>query len=129
MARTARIKTQSFSADITDSESTRKCFFNFAGLPFCCALQRLDRASMIVMQDRVELVGQARVKVMTHQFRFRPVDHTDGAFEPFITQRRCDIVVVSKSEKEVWNVDFVKKRFVTFPMRRTHILALSRSVP
>ena len=81
------------------------------------------------MQDRVELIGQARVKVMTHQFRFRPVDHADGAFEPFITQRRRDIDVVSKSEKEIWNIDFVKKRFVTFRMCRTHIFALGRSVP
>ena len=76
-------------------QSRRKCFLHFAQLPFCCALQRLDRAGVIVMQDRVELIGQTRVKVMTDQFRFRPVNHADGALEPFTAQMRRKIDIVS----------------------------------
>ena len=66
------------------------------------------------MQDRVELVGQTRVKVMTHQFRFRPVDHADGALEPFHSKMRRHIDIISEVEKEIGNIDFVEKRFVTF---------------
>src|SRR4029450_1063344 len=60
--------------DITDSESTRKCFFNFPGLPFGGALQRLDGASVIVMQDSIELIRQASMKVMTDQLPSRSID-------------------------------------------------------
>ena len=34
-----------------------KRFFYFTQFPFGCALQRLDRTGMIVMQDRVKLIG------------------------------------------------------------------------
>jgi len=32
-------------------------------------------------------VGQARVKVMTHQFRLRTINDTDGALEAFHSKR------------------------------------------
>ena len=46
------------------SKSARECFFHFAHFPFSCALKRFYRARVIVMQNGVELVGQARVKIM-----------------------------------------------------------------
>jgi len=50
---------------------------------------------------------------MTDQFRFRSIDHADGALEALSTQRRRNIGIVPEREKEIRNINFVKQRFVT----------------
>ena len=74
-------------------QSRRKRLLHFAQLPFGCALERLDCAGVIIMQNRVELVGQTRVKIVTDQFGFRPVNDADSALEPFTAQMRRKIAI------------------------------------
>src|SRR5512133_2593554 len=69
------------------------------------------------------------MKVMTDQFCVWSVNYTNRSLETFIAQRRRNINIFSQVEKEIWNINFMKERFVTFGMRRSHIFALGRCVP
>src|SRR4030095_10642509 len=86
MARTTGMKRQSFSADTTSSQPARKRFFHVAHSPFGGPLKWFNSANVIVMQDRIELIWQTRVKIMVNQFCLRPINHTDGSLETLIAQ-------------------------------------------
>ena len=120
---------RAFGAAHTDSESARESFFHFAGFPLCRTLERFDRASVIEMQNSVELVGQSRMKIVTASLSFWPVNDTDCAFEPLFAQLRSDIRIVVQVQPEPREIDIVKKFLVTSAQSRTHFLALGWSVP
>src|SRR5207302_562261 len=58
-----------------------------ARFPLAGSFQRLDGASFVYMNHRVELLRQARFEVMAHALGFRQIDHADGALQPFLRQR------------------------------------------
>ena len=61
------------------SETARERFLHLTPLPFACAFQRFDRASVIEVDDAVELVRESCVKVVTLHFCLGSIDNSNRA--------------------------------------------------
>lgn len=64
------------------SDAGRESLRRFAGVPTRGALQRLDGACFIKMEYGIELLGEARVKIVAGALQLRSIDDADSAFEP-----------------------------------------------
>src|SRR5438132_5040922 len=81
------------------------------------------------MNDRIELLRQTCLEIMTPALRFRPVNHTDGALEPPGPEQLGRIVSFAEIEPEARDTDVVEKFFVTAGERRTDAFALGNATP
>src|SRR5438477_10667189 len=81
------------------------------------------------MNDRIELLWQTCLEIMTPALRFRPVNHTDGALESPGPKQLSRIVSFTEIEPEARDADVVEKFFVTAGERRTHAFALGGATP
>src|SRR5205823_8645697 len=68
------------------SERGRVGLRQLAALPAGRPLERHQRARLVEVDDRVELVGQPGVKVVAPALGLRAVDHPDGALEVRLAQ-------------------------------------------
>src|SRR5438445_12652594 len=66
---------------VHDSNLKRKCLRQFTFIPNTRALQRLDCARLVNVNDGVELLRQTRMKIMTQPLALRPIDHTNRALQ------------------------------------------------
>ena len=55
-------------------------------------LQRFERASFIEMNERIKLLGQARLEIVAPALGFRAIDHADRSLEPPLPEQIGAIV-------------------------------------
>src|SRR5438067_4690918 len=75
------------SGFLSCSNFERISFGQFAFVPYTRSLERLDGGRFVEVNHRVELFGQAGVKIMTEALRFRSVTHPDTALQPRAVKR------------------------------------------
>src|SRR5207249_9180887 len=97
-------------------------------VPNARALERLDRARFINVNDDVKLVGKMRLKIMAQSLRLRPVNHANGAFESRLAQR-IDPVGSTQIDHKSRQTNFMKEFFVTATKRRSHVLSFRARAP
>ena len=79
-----------------------------ARFPLFSGFERFDRARLVEMEYRVELIRQSRVEIMALPLGFGTVDHTDRPLEPR-TANCCTIASLSfrmsrkRSRRAAWN--------------------------
>src|SRR5256886_16461660 len=73
----------------------------FAFFPNAGALQRLNRACFIDVNDSIELLRQTCVKIMAQPLSLRPVNHTNSALDPTLL-RDSDLASASQIDQESW---------------------------
>src|SRR5687768_3320352 len=95
------------------SDGMRKRLRNLTALPPRGALQRLHCARVVEVQHRIELLGQARLEVVTGTLALRPIDDADGTLESCPRQLLRDLDVVEHAQQEARHPHLVEQRFVT----------------
>src|SRR5919204_569650 len=84
----------------------------FAFFPNAGTLQRLNCACFINVNDRIELLRQPRMKIMTEPFAFGSVNHTDGALNPALLQH-TDLASASQIDPKSRQSRLMEQIFVT----------------
>src|SRR5690242_19765731 len=97
-------------------ERGREGLGQLAAFPLAGALERLDRARLVVMEDSVELLGEARREVVAEPLGLWLVHHADSALESRFAERRRYRTRRPEVEKEIgWPV--VERRLVAAGQR------------
>src|SRR5581483_11753012 len=97
-------------------------------LPRNRGLQRNQSKRPIYMDNRIKLLRQSSLEVVTDPLCLRPVDHADGAFEQRPGERVAYRLSAQRQD-EVTESRFVEERFDTIRQRAANDLALRRLVP
>src|SRR4051812_1455770 len=82
------------------------------------------------MNDRVELPVEMGLEIMAPPFRFRPIDHADGAFDQRAGQRLAGVAAdVAEIDPETRQIRRVKKFLVTSGHSRTNSFPPGGGIP
>lgn len=109
------------------SDAEGKRLGSFARVPLGGALERLDRARLVDVDHRVELVLQPDVEVMALALRFGTVDDADRSLEP----RRCKRLYPARPHRhqETLLSDLMEELFDAAGQRRTDVFAFRGPAP
>src|SRR5205085_6616834 len=110
------------------SHCVRICFGQLTRVPGRSTFQRLQRAGVVTMNDRIELLRQPGIKVMTEALRFRQVDHSNRALQP-TRQQIMPSRINPQIQQEIADAGLMKEFFVTGVKCRTHFLPLCFAAP
>src|SRR6202163_1034613 len=100
-----------------------------ARFPLFSGFQRFDRARLVEMEHRVELIRQSRVEIMALPLGFGTVDHTDRPLEPRHGQLLHHRVAVIQDEQEAVTPRGVEQRLVAARERRPNPFTFGRFAP
>src|SRR5262245_29845470 len=104
-------------------DGKRKGLWRLAAFPSGRAFQRFERARLVEVDHRVELVGEPGVEVVTQPLRLGPVDDADRALEAR-TAQVFDRLLGAQMEEKGRNRDLVEEQFVAVGQTRSHPLPL-----
>src|SRR5438874_9936745 len=80
-----------------------------ARFPLTGSLQRLEGASYVYMNNRVELLRQTRFEVVAHALGFRQIDHTDSALQALARERPLHLAVGTREQYKFPQIGLVEK--------------------
>jgi hypothetical protein len=107
----------------------RKSFRDLACLPQRISFERLNRAGLVIVQDRIELLGQLRVEIVARSFGAREIDDADGALQQRLLKCKRGRPLASKGQQKIGNVRRVEERFIAAGQGRPNKFSFRGTVP
>src|SRR5262245_48669308 len=86
--------------------------FRQAGIFARPAFERVERACLVDVDDRVELIGEPRAEIVARPLSVRLVDHTDRPLETRRLQQRLHCSVLAWQDEKSRDIHVVKQPFV-----------------
>src|SRR5262245_51230083 len=81
------------------------------------------------MDDRVELLGKAGVKIMAPALGIRPIDHTNSPFEMLGLEFDGQLPIAANNQKKVGQTNSMKHPLITIFKGRADPFALRDAIP